>query len=63
MPAHDIPYFEPAGGQNAEASSVVKAVSLGPIAGDSLAGDMPPRAGHHRRVVTRRQGPGQMPRC
>ena len=28
MPAHDIPYFEPAGGQNAEASSVVKAFGL-----------------------------------
>ena len=28
MPAHDLPYVEPAGGQNAEASSVVKAVSL-----------------------------------
>ena len=28
MPAHDLPYVEPAGGQNAETSSVVKAVSL-----------------------------------
>ena len=28
MPAHDLPYFEPAGGQNAEASSVVKAFGL-----------------------------------
>ena len=56
MPAHDLPYFEPAGGQNAEASSVVKAFSLGPIAGDSLAGGMPLRAGHHRRVVTRHPG-------
>ena len=28
MPAHDLPYFEPAGGQNPEASSVVKAFGL-----------------------------------
>ena len=28
MPAHDLPYVEPAGGQNAEASSVVKAFGL-----------------------------------
>ena len=58
MPAHDLPYFEPAGGQNAEASSVVKAFSLGSIAGDSLAGGMPLRAEHHRRVVTRHPGRG-----
>ena len=58
MPAHDLPYFEPAGGQNAEASSVVKAFSLGSIAGDSLAGGIPLRAEHHRRVVTRHSGRG-----
>ena len=28
MPAHDLPYFESAGGQNAGASSVVKAFGL-----------------------------------
>jgi hypothetical protein len=28
MPAHDLPYFEPTGGQNAEVSSVVKAFGL-----------------------------------
>ena len=61
MPAHDTPYFEPAGGQNSEASSVAKAFSLGPIAGDSLAGGMPPWAGHHRQVITRH--PGAPARC
>ena len=61
MPAHDTPYFEPAGGQNAEAFSVAKAVSMGPIAGDSLTGGMPPRAGHRWRVVARR--PGAPARC
>ena len=63
MPAHDTPYVELAGGQNAEAFSVVKAVSMGPIAGDGLAGGMPPRAGHHWRVVARHPGAGQVPRC
>ena len=61
MPAHDLPYVEPAGGQNSEASSVAKAFSLGPVAGDSLAGGMPLRAGHRRRVVTRH--PGAPARC
>lgn len=43
MPAHDTPYFDPAGGRNAAATSVVTAVGLGAIAGDGLAGGLPLR--------------------
>ena len=63
MPAHDLPYFEPAGGQNAEASSVVKAFGLArsretasPVAcryGQGTAGGSSRAAG----------GAGQVPRC
>ena len=63
MPAHDLPYVEPAGGQNAEASRVAKAFGLSrsretasPAAcrdGQGTAGgsSAPPGA------------PGQVPRC
>jgi hypothetical protein len=51
MPAHDLPYFESACGQNSEASSVVKAVSLARSRETALPaayryGPAPP-AGHH----------------
>ena len=55
MPAHDIPYFEPAGGQNAEASSVAKAFGMADR-GRQPRRWQPLRAGHRRRVVARRRG-------
>ena len=62
MPAHDLPYFELAGGQNAEASSVVKAFGLARSRKTarrwhSAAGRAPPTG---RRAAG---GAGQVPRC
>ena len=56
MPAHDTPYVEPARGQNPRGLQRRESLRLGPIAGDRLAGAMPLRAGHRRRVVTRHLG-------
>ena len=61
MPAHDLPYVEPAGGQNAEASSVVKAFGL--ARSRETAWPVPCRYGQGtaRQVVTRH--PGAPARC
>ena len=45
MPAHDLPYVEPAGGQNPWGRQRSESLRLGPIAGDGLAGGIPLQQG------------------